>query len=173
MAVLKLNYTRAGGAAKANVRYIESRPGKDKAKTMRTLWNSDGKVTREEAYQMIDTAEKGSIFFRIKICPDAKTEDTKRDISLQKVTEETMAALQDHIQKPIQYVAVMHDDHTPLRHVHVLAIVKGGIYNKEREAMHQAATREALYQRKQRDLMQEQRPEQERKGEQWQREQSR
>src|SRR5437764_9617812 len=127
------------GSAKANIRYIENRRGKDGEKITRTLWNSDGRMTREEAYQMIDNAGKGSLFFRIKICPDGKTEDTKRDISLQKVTEETMTALQDHIQNPIQYVAVMHDDHTPLRHVHVLAVVKGGIYNKEREAMHKAA----------------------------------
>lgn len=157
MTVVKVHFNRKAGAAKANIRYIEHRPGKDTAKTTRTLWNSDGKMTREEAYQMIDRAEKGSIFFTIIINPDAKTEDTKRDISLLAVTERTIAALQEHIPNPINYVAALHDDHTPLRHVHLLAVVKGGgIYPKEREAMRQAATEAALEQRRERDLIREQ-----------------
>ena len=32
MAIVKATYTRTGGSAKASVRYIENRPGKDGAK---------------------------------------------------------------------------------------------------------------------------------------------
>ena len=44
MAIVKATYTRTGGSAKASVRYIENRPGKDGAKIQRTLFTADGKV---------------------------------------------------------------------------------------------------------------------------------
>jgi hypothetical protein len=166
VAILKIHYTRKAGAAKENIRYIGHRPGKDGARVTRTLWNSDGKMTRKEAYQMIDGAEKGSIFFTIIISPCAKTEDTRRDLSFLDLAERTMAALQAHIPNPIQYVAALHDDHTQLRHTHILAVVKGGgIYNKERQAMHQAVTQAALEQRRERDLVWEYRIQQQREKE--------
>ncbi len=58
MAIVKATYTRKGGNAKASVRYIENRPGKDGAKCQRTLFTADGKVERTEVYTMIDQADK-------------------------------------------------------------------------------------------------------------------
>src|SRR2546421_7613252 len=105
MAIVKANYTKSGGAAKANIRYIEHRAGKDGEKTTRTLFGSDGAMERGEAYRMIDDAEKGSVFFRLKISPDAKTEDTKRDLFLQEVTMKTMQELEKRLGKEISWVA--------------------------------------------------------------------
>jgi len=65
MAVVKANYVKKGRAervtAKANIRYIQERPGRDKEKLTRPLFNNAGVIGRHEAYQFID--EEGSIMY--------------------------------------------------------------------------------------------------------------
>ena len=119
MAIFKATYTKKAAGAKASIRYIEHRPGKDNAKITRTLWGVDGKMERQEAYHMIDEAQKGSYFFRFVISPDPAQEDTQRDLFLRDITEHTMLGLEDRLQREIQWVAATHDDHAPHRHVHI------------------------------------------------------
>src|SRR5712692_2503537 len=116
MAIFKATYTKKAAAAKATIRYIEHRPGKDGAKITRTLWGMDGKMERGEAYRMIDEAEKGSVFYRLVINLDAEKEDTHKDIYVRELTEQTMLGIENRFGQPIQWVAATHDDHTPLRH---------------------------------------------------------
>jgi hypothetical protein len=179
MAIVKNNYVKPDGRekakAKASIRYIEHRRGKDGAKITRTLFNGDGAVGRYEAYRMIDEAEKGSIFFRFIISPDAQTEDTRRDLHLREVTEKTMLSLEEQIKKQVQWVAAVHDDHTAIRHVHIVAIVPGRLPRQEFQALPQvlrvAATEASLAQRHERDLAREQKEqEQEKEEAQWERE---
>src|SRR5205823_448669 len=118
MAIVKATYTRTGGSAKASVRYIENRPGKDGAKTQRTLFSAEGRVERMEAYTMIDQAAKGSYFYRLVISPDPKSEDSDKQLALRELTEQTMQRLEDRFQQPVQWVAVIHADHAEHRHVH-------------------------------------------------------
>src|SRR5438270_13310253 len=113
MAIVKATYTKQKDGAKASLRYIQHRPGKDGAKINRTLFGSDGAMGRYEAYRMIDEAEKGSIFFRFVMSPDARTEDTKRDLHLREVTEKTMLSLEERLNKPVAWVAAVHADHAP------------------------------------------------------------
>src|SRR6266851_7259894 len=136
---------------KANIRYIQHRTGKDGATIVRSLFGSDGTMNRGEAYRMIDEAEIGSIFFRLKISPDPATEDTKRDLFLQEVTHKTLDALEQRIGTAISYVASIHDDHTDIRHVHVLAVVKGRLYPEDFKAMRETATSVSLAKRKSRE----------------------
>src|SRR5205814_297809 len=100
VAVFKNKFVRKAGAAKAHIRYIQNRAGKDGQKITRDLFCSDGTVTRREVYEMIDKAEKGSVFFKFVINPDSKTEDTKRDLHLQQIAEETMTAVTEAVKKP-------------------------------------------------------------------------
>src|SRR6266487_3194321 len=151
MAIVKANYTKSRGGAKANIRYIQHRKGKDGATIVRTLFGSDGTMNRGEAYQMIDEAENGSVFFRLKISPDPKTEDTKRDLFLQEVTHKTLDTLEQRLGASVSYVASIHDDHTDIRHVHVLAIVKGRLNPADFKAMRETATTVSLEQRTSRD----------------------
>src|SRR5579885_2745528 len=116
MAIVKASYTQRGGVAKASIRYIESRPGKDGIRMVRTLFNADGKMGRQEAYQMIDEAGKGSYFFRLVISPDPNREDTDRDLSMREITEKTMASLEARLNTSLQWVAAIHADHAPHRH---------------------------------------------------------
>ena len=151
MAIFKATYTQKAAGAKASVRYIENRPGRDNRKITRTLWGWDGKMERREAYRMIDEAGKGSVFFRFVISPDPVNEDTHKDIYLREITEQTMLGLEDRLRKPVQWVAAEHDDHTPHRHVHILAILPQKLQVQDLKALRGIATESALDQRRQRD----------------------
>ena len=155
MAIVKASYTKSSGGAKASIRYIAHRPGKDNEKTARTLFGSDGLMGRYEAYRMIDEAEKGSLFFRIVISPDPQQEDTDKDLFLRDITEQTMQSLEDRFQKHLQWVAAEHNDHAPHRHVHVVAVVPGRLQVQDFQLLRQTATQAALAQRKERDLLRE------------------
>ncbi len=168
VAIVKVDYAKSRGAAKANIRYIEHRRGRDNAKITRTLFGSYGQMGREQAYGIIDQAEAGSRFFRIKISPDPSIEDAKRDLLLREITEHIMDTLEKHIGKPVAWVGAVHDDHTPLRHVHALAIVRERLLPVQ--LMRQSATEACLAQRKERDLGREQQERREQEGGEWERE---
>src|SRR5205823_9792409 len=118
MAIVKATYTKSRGGAKASIRYIEHRPGKDNEKVTRTQFGSDRGMGRRQAYQMIDEAEKCSLFLRFVISPDPKGEDTGKDLFLREVTEKTMQTLEERLKKEVQWVAAEHNDHAAHRHVH-------------------------------------------------------
>jgi len=166
---------KAKGAAKRNIRYIEHRPGKDGERLWRTLFGADGRMSREEAYELIDNAEYGSVFWRIKVSPDAVNEDTNRDVSMQEVTERTMNSLQEQLGKSVSWVAAIHADHKPIRHIHVLALLPklskqefGQLPNN----LIKGATESCLAQRKELDQIRDHRQrEQEPEAEQWERSQ--
>lgn len=163
MAIIKASYTRTGGNAKASVRYIENRPGKDGAKTQRTLFTAEGKVERADAYAMIDQAEKGSYFFRLVINPDPKSEDSDKQLTLRELAEKTIQSLEARFRQPLQWVATIHADHSDNRHIHAIAVVPKRLQVPDFQRMRNAATQEALTQRRQLDVarkVQEQRQEQ-------------
>jgi hypothetical protein len=151
VAIVKAKYTKSTGGAKASIRYIQHRPGKDGTKINRTLFGIDGAMGRWQAYRMIDAAEKGSVFFRFVISPDPKQEDTQHDLRLREVTEKTMDTLEERIHKQVSWVAAVHADHAPHRHVHVLAVVAGRLNAQDFESLRQAATAASVSQRMQAD----------------------
>jgi hypothetical protein len=165
MAIVKATYTKHRQGAKASIRYIEHRPGKEGVKITRTLFGVDGAMTRTDAYRMIDESEKGSVFFRFVLSPDPTTEDTEKDLFLREITERAMLHLEDRLHKQVSWVAVEHADHVPHRHVHVVAVVKGRLQSQDFTALRLAATQACLAQRRERDLAREQAREQE--GEAW------
>ncbi len=166
MAIVKATYTKQAQGAKASIRYMEHRPGKDGEKVTRTLFGSDGLLGRWQAYRMIDEADKGSLFFRFVISPDPKQEDTAKDLHLREITEQTMQTLEQRLHKEVSWVAAEHDDHAPHRHVHIVAVVAGRLNVQDFQALRQTATEAALEQRHERDLAREQK-EQEREEAQW------
>src|SRR5205823_2550159 len=145
MAIVKATYTKSRAGAKASIRYIEHRPGKDGEKISRTLFGIDGLMGRAQAYRLIDEAEKGSVFYRFILSPDPKLEDTRRDLHLREVTEKTMQTLMARLKQEVAWVAAEHDDHAPNRHVHVVAVVKGRLHPRDFQAMRQRATEAALF----------------------------
>jgi hypothetical protein len=163
MAVVIANYTRSSGLAKANIRYIQHRRGKDGEKSKRALYGIDGVMERGQAYELIDEADKGAVFFRIKISPDPETEDTNKDLHLPEITTHTMLKLEERLGKPVPYVAADHH-HTDVRHVHVLACVRGRVNTPDLQALTQTATQTAFEQRLERDLAREQQQQRQQEG---------
>jgi hypothetical protein len=155
MTIVKANYTRSGKTAKAAVRYIENRPGKGRARLVRTLFSADGKVERQDAYTMIDQAAPGSYFYRLVISPDPLSEDSDRDIALRELTETVMHRLEARFQRSLQWVAAVHADHTDHRHIHALMILPARLQKQDFQRLRSAATEAALEQRRQRDLRRE------------------
>src|ERR671919_2625340 len=110
MAIVKATYTKSSNIAKAGIRYIEHRPGRDGEKVKRELYGADGVMDRQQAYQMIDEAEKGTAFFRLVISPDPAKEDAEKDLLLNEITAQTMQTLEERLKKQVSYVAAEHDD---------------------------------------------------------------
>lgn len=160
MAIVKANYVKRDkqqkARAKAHIRYIAHRPGRDGAKTQRQLFGSDGAMARTEAYEMIDAAGKDTVFFRFVLSPDPQSEDPERDVNLRDMTAQTMLALEQRVHKPVPYVAAAHDDHTPHRHVHILALVAGRLTGADFQALRESASQAAGGQRQERDLARQQ-----------------
>ena len=155
MAIVKATYTKQQAGAKASIRYIAHRPGKEGAKTIRSLYGVDGLMGRHQAYRMIDEAEKGSLFFRFILSPDPAKEDTNKDLFLRDITEQTMHTLEERIGQKLSWVAASHQEHAPHRHVHVIAVVPGKLYAADFQAMRQTATEAGLWQRQERDARKE------------------
>src|SRR5579872_3442635 len=103
MAIVKATYTKSRAGAKASVRYIEHRPGRDGEKVNRPLFNSDGLMGRWQAYHMIDESQQGSYFFRFVISPDPQSEDSDKDLHLRQITEQTMMSLEERLHHQIQW----------------------------------------------------------------------
>ena len=155
MAIVKAtSYTRDPAGAKASIRYIQQRPGKEKAKITRSLFGLDGLMERSHAYRLIDQAADGSYFYRFVISPDPESEDTNRDLHLREITEKTMQTLSKRLYTPLAWVAAEHDDHEPHRHMHIVAVVERRLNPRDFLTLRQTATHAAVSQRQQRDFAQ-------------------
>ena len=152
MAIVKARYTNKRGAAKASIRYIAHRPGKDNQRLTRTLFGTDGAMSRQQAYTVIDAARQGSVFFRFVISPDPAREDTNKNLHLRDITEHIMQALAERVGKQVSWVGAVHADHTPHRHVHVVAVVEGRLNRDDLQALTRTATEASLDQRAEHDL---------------------
>lgn len=144
MAVVRANYCKRGvherTIAKANISYIQTRPGKDKERLTRTLFGAAGSMGRREAYQFITDAPAGTYFYRLKLSPDPMHEDVKRDLHMQKLTRVLMKRLEKRLNTAIPWAAALHDDHTDIRHVHILAAIPRRLSTYELEWLIREAT---------------------------------
>jgi len=156
MAVVRANYVKRGEGerpgAKANIQYIQQRTDRDKEKQTRILFDNSGILGRIEAFQMIDDAPKGSLFYRLKLSPDPKTEDTKLDLDMQTLTRNTMQSLSDRLNIDIPWVAALHDDHSDVRHIHLLAVISQKLNRQDLTFLIQESTRISLEQRRGLDI---------------------
>jgi hypothetical protein len=156
MAVVVGNYIRRGqvgnGRAKDAIRYMQHRPERVGERVTRPLFGPDGRWERVHAYQMIDQAPAGTHFYRMSINPDPKREDGKRDLDLRVLTERTIHSLAAIVEKPVLYVAAVHEEHAGRRrHVYLVASVPRRLNTPELKQLTEAATQVCLEQRQERD----------------------
>jgi hypothetical protein len=92
-------------------------------------------------------------------------------LGIREITEHTMQTLGERLQKQIAWVASVHDDHTPLRHAHGVAVLPRKLNTPDLQFLTQKATDASLEQRRELDLAREQKQkEREREEEEWERE---
>ncbi len=155
MAVVRLKYIRGRQQIKAHLRYITHRRGQTKEKITRLLFGRDGLTDKRAAYHVIDSAKRGTAFFKIMINPDPKREDTHKDLDLQHITRQTLLKLEKQLGRHFQFVATVHNDHTPHRHVHGIFLLQGRLSKEEFRALaktaYNTATQQARLQRKAQD----------------------
>src|SRR5260370_36336772 len=116
---------------------------------------------------MMNKRSEGSFFFRFVMSPDPNFEDTEQDLSLREITKSTMDTLEERIGKSVSWVAAIHADHAPHRHVHIVAVIDGRLQKQDFPALTKAATEASLAQRRELDLMQEKQKTRERGEAQW------
>jgi len=153
MAVIKINYTRRRDEAKVTLRYMVHRKAREGERTTRTLFSERGEVDKRFGYDLIDNAPRGSVFFRMIFTPDPKREDTYKDLPIQRLFEQTLRELSDRLGKPIEFLAVLHDDHTDIRHIHSLLVLRGKIKPSDIKAIRAFATKRAHLERQARDVV--------------------
>jgi hypothetical protein len=110
-------------------------------------------LSKQDAYRMIDEApKKGRYYYRMVLSPDPRREDRYKDLDLRTLTIATMLKLEERYGKAIQFVAAIHDDHAPHRHVHALVILNGRRLTREDfAALRDHARNRALTQRRYKD----------------------
>jgi hypothetical protein len=75
-------------------------------------------------------------------------EDVKRDLNMHKLTRAMMKRLEKRLKTAIPWAAALHDDHTDIRHVHILAALPRRLNTYELEFLIREATYLALSQRR-------------------------
>jgi predicted Zn-ribbon and HTH transcriptional regulator len=159
MAVVKLEYIRGRQQIKAHLRYITHRRGETQEKITRELFGRDGLTDKRESYQMIDMAKRGTVFYKIMISPDPMKEDAHKDLDLQHITRQTLLKLEKQLDRHFQFVATVHNDHRPHRHVHGIFLLQGRLSKEKFRALQQTAyntaTQQARLQRKALDRVRE------------------
>src|SRR5687767_6159057 len=152
MAIVKAYFTRSSEKIKKTLNYIVHRPGREGEKLTRELFgNFEESISKQDAYRDID-AQPGMTYFHLKINFHPDREDTRKDLNLRVITRQLMMALEKRIQRPIRFLAVEHNDHTELRHIHAIMLVKlrrgERIGVEDWQACTQKATEQAALQRK-------------------------
>jgi hypothetical protein len=151
MAIVKARYTTKPQAAKATLRYITHRPDRAGQRQSRQLFDSLGSTGRWQGYGLIDQAKPTDRLYHLVISPDPATEDLKRDLHLRLLTEETLRSLSQHTGQVIRWVGVVHADHAPHRHIHVVAIVRTRLDRRALASLRECATQECQLQRRELD----------------------
>jgi hypothetical protein len=130
-------------------------PVNKKKKQTRELFGSDGALTRDQVYRMIDEAGKGTLYYRLVISPDPRKEDSLRDLNLAELTKQIITELENRRNTHSLFAAVEHNDHAPHRHVHVLALLNQKLARDDINFLRDKAGAASLLQRRVLDVKQE------------------
>ena len=161
MAIVKLKYARGRAAIRAHLRYIIHRPGKEQGRVTRELFHHNYlSVSKQEAYDLINNAPRGTIFYKMTINFHPLREDTHKDLDLQHIASLTVRAMQTRLGRIVPFIATIHDGHarTTLRHIHAICLVQGRLCKEDfakLKTLWKVATAEVRLQRRNRDRTQE------------------
>jgi hypothetical protein len=129
LAFIGSSFIKPGKTAKvrahAALKYEGTRPGKHGEEMARTLFGHDGPYTQEQTERMIDEAPANTYFFSFVISPDPNGEENaNRKLNLEKLTRDLVKFLERRLNRPIEFIAAVQNDHTDIPHVHALALIQ-------------------------------------------------
>jgi hypothetical protein len=156
MAIVKAKYVRGKSRIKAHLRYITHRRGMEGERMSRPLFGREGPLSKQHIYDIIDATRPGAVFQKFVINFHPVKEDTRKDLNLWEITRKTLEQIKTKFGDSVPFVATIHDDHTPLRHVHGFFIVEGRLSKedfKKVRGLWKVASFEAWQQRKRLDRM--------------------
>jgi hypothetical protein len=94
---------------------------------------------------MINRQRAGTYFYRIVVSPDPKSEDANRTLSLENLARRPLAVFARRRRADLgDFAAVCHTDHSPNRHVHVIACFDRKLTRGDLYALRVLVTRQAL-----------------------------
>jgi len=139
-AVVKATYTKDQASAKASVRYFAHRVDREGNRITRAIFGSNGLVSKDRAYRMIDQTRGRAYFYRIVLSPERSTGE---DRDLPQITRQTMRQLQKIVRsnRPIPFLAVAHTDHSDTPHVHALAVLRTYLTEEKMTKLREALER--------------------------------
>src|SRR5262252_2687790 len=109
MAIVKLKYTRSRDGIKAHLRYVVHRPGKERERLTRELFQHNYlSVSKQYTYALINSAPRGTIFYKMTINFHPRNEDTHKDLDLQHIASLTVREMQERIGRSVPFVATIH-----------------------------------------------------------------
>jgi len=152
MAIVKAYFTQSSEKIKKTLNYIVHRPGREGEKLSREFFgDTEESIRKEDAYGRLEAGE-GMTFFHLKLNFHPEREDTRNDLNLRDITRRSIAALEERLQRRIHFLAVEHNDHTDLRHIHAIILVKlrrgERIGIEDWKVCREMATEQARFQRK-------------------------
>jgi hypothetical protein len=131
MAIVKARYIRGKPRIKAHLRYITHRRAAMGEAITRPLFGRNGALTKPQAYTLIDAARRGAVFHKFVLNFHPEREDTRKDLNLWELTRRTLEHIRTQFGEAVPFVATIHNDHTPLRHVHGFFVVEGRLSKEE------------------------------------------
>ncbi len=136
--VVKARYSRGAGAAeKGHVRYAVHRSDELGQRQYREVWGPDGARTKDNAYALLDGADRQSYVYRLMLSPDPRSQDQGHRLDLREWSREVMQQA-----GPAKWVAVTHEqsDHRP---VHMVAVMPRRLDVEDFRAMRAAGDEHA------------------------------
>jgi hypothetical protein len=101
-------------------------------------------IDKKDFYRKVAASGRGTVFFKFMISPDPAKEDTNKDLDLPHITRRAIGKLEESLGRRLFFVAAVHNDHTSVRHVHGIFLVRGKL-SKEHFRLLQKTARAAAY----------------------------
>jgi hypothetical protein len=149
--VVKARYSRGVASAitlaKGHVRYAVHRPNEHGRRQYRELWDRDGRISRQTAYERLDDARPADYVYRLTLSPHPEHQDLNRRLDLQAWTRSMMQQLEEQAGQQLAWFAAAHE-HPDHRHIHVVAVTGRRLEVPDFQVLREAGDNHALVQQR-------------------------
>jgi hypothetical protein len=149
---VKARYDRGLSAgvrlAKQHLRYAVHRTNEHGQRQYREVWDRDGTLSKQTAYERLDGAGPRDYVYRLTLSPHPERQDAGQRLDLREWGRDMMARLEQASGQRLEWFAVTHA-HVEHRHVHVVVRSRGRFASEHFRAMREAGDRQAREQQRQ------------------------